>query len=52
VAINASKVAVMQSVRDALLSASAIFRKAPGLVADRRDMGTVVFPDAPVKKSF
>jgi len=46
---NASKVAVMQSVRDALLQRQRDFRKAPGLVADGRDMGTVVFPDAPVK---
>lgn len=46
---NASKVAVMQPVRDALLQRQRDFRKAPGLVADGRDMGTVVFPDAPVK---
>ncbi len=46
---NASKVAVMQPVRDALLQLQRDFRVAPGLVADGRDMGTVVFPDAPVK---
>ncbi len=46
---NASKVAVMQPVRDALLQRQRDFRVAPGLVADGRDMGTVVFPDAPVK---
>lgn len=46
---NASRVAVMQPVRDALLQRQRDFRKAPGLVADGRDMGTVVFPDAPVK---
>ncbi|MBZ2169953.1 (d)CMP kinase [Marinobacter sp. F4216] len=46
---NASKVAVMQPVRDALLQRQRDFREAPGLVADGRDMGTVVFPDAPVK---
>lgn len=46
---NASKVAVMQPVRDALLQRQRDFRQAPGLVADGRDMGTVVFPDAPVK---
>ena len=46
---NASKVAVMQPVRDALLQRQLDFRQAPGLVADGRDMGTVVFPDAPVK---
>ncbi|CAN0583426.1 unnamed protein product [Laminaria digitata] len=46
---NASKVAVMQPVRDALLQRQRDFQKPPGLVADGRDMGTVVFPDAPVK---
>jgi len=46
---NASKVAVMQPVRDALLQRQRDFRQAPGLVADGRDMGTVVFPDSPVK---
>jgi len=46
---NASRVAVLQSVRDALLQRQRDFRKAPGLVADGRDMGTVVFPDAPFK---
>ncbi|AOY88012.1 cytidylate kinase [Marinobacter salinus] len=46
---NASRVAVMQPVRDALLQRQRDFRKAPGLVADGRDMGTVVFPDAPAK---
>lgn len=46
---GASRVAVMQPVRDALLQRQRDFRQAPGLVADGRDMGTVVFPDAPVK---
>lgn len=46
---NASRVAVMQPVRGALLQRQRDFRRAPGLVADGRDMGTVVFPDAPVK---
>jgi cytidylate kinase len=46
---DASKVAVMQPVRDALLQRQRDFRQAPGLVADGRDMGTVVFPDASVK---
>ncbi|QBM16703.1 cytidylate kinase [Marinobacter sp. JH2] len=46
---NASKVAVMQPVRDALLQRQRDFQKAPGVVADGRDMGTVVFPCAPVK---
>ena len=46
---NASRIAVMQPVRDALLQRQRDFRQGPGLVADGRDMGTVVFPDAPVK---
>ena len=46
---NASKVAEMQPVGDALLQRQRDFQKPPGLVADGRDMGTVVFPDAPVK---
>ncbi|WP_051378338.1 (d)CMP kinase [Derxia gummosa] len=45
----ASKVAVFPAVRDALLARQRAFRTAPGLVADGRDMGTVVFPDAPLK---
>ena len=46
---NASRIAVIQAVRDALLQLQRDFRAEPGLVADGRDMGTVVFPDAPVK---
>ena len=46
---NASKVAVLPRVRQALLARQRDFRQAPGLVADGRDMGTVVFPDAQVK---
>lgn len=46
---NASQVAAIQAVRDALLQRQRDFRQLPGLVADGRDMGTVVFPDAPVK---
>ena len=46
---NASKVAVLPKVREALLARQRAFRKEPGLVADGRDMGTVVFPDAQVK---
>jgi cytidylate kinase len=46
---NASKVAVMPEVRRALLSRQRAYRLPPGLVADGRDMGTVVFPDAEVK---
>ncbi|PIJ51319.1 cytidylate kinase [Erwinia sp. OLTSP20] len=46
---TASKVAVFPRVREALLRRQRAFRDAPGLIADGRDMGTVVFPDAPVK---
>jgi len=46
---SASKVAVLTEVREALLQRQKDFRQAPGLVADGRDMGTVVFPDAPYK---
>ena len=45
----ASKIAAIPEVREGLLALQWAFRKAPGLVADGRDMGTVVFPDAPVK---
>lgn len=45
----ASRVAAVPAAREALLERQRAFRKAPGLVADGRDMGTVVFPDAPVK---
>lgn len=45
----ASKVAVLPAVRAALLSRQRDFAQLPGLVADGRDMGTVVFPDAPLK---
>ena len=46
---GASQVAAIPAVREALLSRQQAFREAPGLVADGRDMGTVVFPDAPLK---
>lgn len=46
---NASKVAALPAVREALLSRQRDFLCAPGLVADGRDMGTVVFPDASLK---
>ena len=46
---DASKVAALPVVRAALLGRQRRFAAAPGLVADGRDMGTVVFPDAPVK---
>jgi cytidylate kinase len=44
-----SKVAALQPVRQALLARQRAFRRPPGLVADGRDMGTVVFPDALLK---
>ena len=46
---GASQVAALPAVREALLQRQQAFREAPGLVADGRDMGTVVFPDAPLK---
>ncbi|MFI2810749.1 (d)CMP kinase [Microbulbifer sp. JSM ZJ756] len=49
VSMAASKVAAMPGVRAALLQRQRDFRQSPGLVADGRDMGTTVFPDAPVK---
>ena len=45
----ASRVAAMKPVRDGLLELQHSFRQEPGLVADGRDMGTVVFPEAPAK---
>ncbi len=42
----ASQIAGMAKVREALVDVQHAFRKAPGLVADGRDMGTVIFPDA------
>ena len=45
----ASKVGTLADVRTALLARQQAFREPPGLVADGRDMGTVVFPDASVK---
>ncbi|KXS33861.1 MAG: 3-phosphoshikimate 1-carboxyvinyltransferase [Candidatus Gallionella acididurans] len=48
-AAAASKVAALPRVRAALLAKQHAFRKAPGLVADGRDMGSVVFPDAALK---
>ena len=49
VSAAASKVAALQPVRAALLERQRAFRQAPGLVADGRDMGSVVFPDAELK---
>ena len=49
VAAGASKVAALPAVREALLQRQRAFQEFPGLVADGRDMGTVVFPDSPLK---
>jgi cytidylate kinase len=49
VSAGASQVAVHAGVRDALIGRQRAFRRPPGLVADGRDMGTVVFADAPLK---
>lgn len=46
---DASIVAAIPSVRDALLERQRAFAEMPGLIADGRDMGTVVFPDAALK---
>ncbi|MFT2091147.1 (d)CMP kinase [Paraglaciecola sp. 2405UD69-4] len=45
----ASQVASLPSIREALLRRQRAFKQSPGLVADGRDMGTVVFPEAEVK---
>lgn len=45
----ASKIAALPAVRAALVELQHSFRKTPGLVADGRDMGTVIFPDATLK---
>jgi cytidylate kinase len=45
----ASRIAVHQSLRSALIERQRAFRVPPGLVAEGRDMGTVVFPDAQLK---
>ena len=49
VSTGASEVAVHGAVRTALIGRQRAFCRPPGLVADGRDMGTVVFPDAPLK---
>jgi len=46
---NASKVAALPQVREALVGLQHSFARLPGLVADGRDMGTVIFPQAPLK---
>jgi len=47
--MNASKVSALPQVRNALIALQHAQRRLPGLVADGRDMGTVIFPDAPLK---
>jgi cytidylate kinase len=47
--VLASKIAAIPAVRMALTDRQRRFRQAPGLVADGRDMGTVIFPDAKLK---
>jgi 3-phosphoshikimate 1-carboxyvinyltransferase len=47
--MNASKVSALPAVRTALVALQQSFRRLPGLVADGRDMGTVIFPDAQMK---
>ncbi len=47
--MNASKVSALPAVRTALVALQQSFRRLPGLVADGRDMGTVIFPDAVMK---
>lgn len=49
IGVLASKLAAYPGVRAALLGRQRAFREKPGLVADGRDMGTVVFPDALLK---
>ena len=48
-AARASQIAAQPALRDALLGVQRTFRRPPGLVAEGRDMGTVVFPDAQAK---
>ncbi|RZI74822.1 MAG: bifunctional 3-phosphoshikimate 1-carboxyvinyltransferase/cytidylate kinase, partial [Variovorax sp.] len=47
--MDASRVSALPQVREALKALQLSFRTLPGLVADGRDMGTVIFPDAPLK---
>ncbi|MDD2881891.1 MAG: bifunctional 3-phosphoshikimate 1-carboxyvinyltransferase/cytidylate kinase [Rhodoferax sp.] len=47
--MNASKVSALPKVRAALIGLQHSFRRVPGLVADGRDMGSVIFPDAQLK---
>ncbi|WP_280190731.1 bifunctional 3-phosphoshikimate 1-carboxyvinyltransferase/cytidylate kinase [Delftia sp. PS-11] len=47
--MNASRVSALPAVREALVDLQLSFQQLPGLVADGRDMGTVIFPNAPLK---
>lgn len=47
--VAASQVAALPEVRDSILTLQKSFQRAPGLVADGRDMGTVIFPQAATK---
>ncbi|MEK9804562.1 MAG: (d)CMP kinase, partial [Curvibacter sp.] len=47
--MNASRVSALPAVRTALVDLQHSFQRLPGLVADGRDMGTVIFPEAPLK---
>ena len=47
--INASKIALQPAIRNTVVARQRRFAQAPGLVADGRDMGTIVFPDAILK---
>ncbi len=49
IGMKASKIAVLPRVREALLARQRAFARSPGLVADGRDMGTTVFPQAQLK---
>ena len=49
VSLAASRIAALPKVRAALMERQRAFRQPPGLVADGRDMGSVVFPDAVLK---
>jgi cytidylate kinase len=52
VGVDASKVAALPAVRAALLDRQRAYRRFPGLVADGRDMGSVVFPGAAASRCF
>lgn len=49
ISVAASRVAALPAVREALLGRQRRFRQPPGLVADGRDIGSVIFPDAALK---